>query len=308
MKEIRQAAVIGAGLMGHGIALTLARHGWHTRVSDPSDSVRASLPGRVAEGLATLGLDAEETAGILERIEAGPSVADTVRDAAVVFEAVPERLPLKRSVFAELEAHAPEDALLASNTSVIPITRITEGLATRHRALGTHWWNPPHVIPLVEVVRTEWTDADCMAAMMELLGDLGKTPVAVERDVPGFIGNRLQHALWREAIHLVESGVCTAEDVDRVVKSSFGRRLAVLGPLENADLVGTNLTLDIHDNLLFDLDRRPRPSPYLRQLVAEGRLGMSTGQGFRSWSRDEAKATWRRLGRHLQALEPILQD
>jgi 3-hydroxybutyryl-CoA dehydrogenase len=120
--------------------------------------------------------------------------------------------------------------------------------------------------------------------MCDLLSAVGKTPVRVNKDVPGFIGNRLQHAMWREAIALVQNGVCDAETVDTVVKASFGMRLAVLGPLENADLVGTDLTLAIHEHLLPDLDRTAGPVPYLRALVEQGRLGMKTGAGFREWS------------------------
>ena len=130
----------------------------------------------------------------------------------------------------------------------------------------------------------------------------------VEKDVPGFIGNRLQHALWREAISLVENGVCDAEAVDTVIKSSFGRRLAVLGPLENADLVGTDLTLDIHENVLFDLESRKGPSPFLKQLVADERLGMKSGEGFRTWTQDEATAARERVSRHLAQLDDILPD
>ena len=130
----------------------------------------------------------------------------------------------------------------------------------------------------------------------------------VEKDVPGFIGNRLQHALWREAISLVENGICDAEAVDTVIKSSFGRRLAVLGPLENADLVGTDLTLDIHENVLFALESRKGPSPYLQQLVEEGRLGMKSGEGFRKWSKAEADDVRARVARHLNRLEGILID
>ena len=164
------------------------------------------------------------------------------------------------------------------------------------------------MIPLVEVIKTAWTDGDVAKAMMDLLRQVEKKPVMVEKDVPGFIGNRLQHALWREAISLVENGVCDAEDVDTVVKSSFGRRLAVLGPLENADLVGTDLTLDIHENVLFDLDSGKGPSPYLKQLVADERLGMKSGKGFRTWTDDEAKAVKKRVSRYLTQLEDILLD
>lgn len=228
--------------------------------------------------------------------------------AQVVFEAAPEKLDLKRAIFAEVEAHAPQDAILASNTSVMPITLIMEGLKHRNRVLGTHWWNPAHMIPLVEVIATEWTDSAVMDQMVDLLAGAGKSPVKVARDVPGFIGNRLQHALWREAISLVENGICDAQAVDTVVKQSFGRRLAVLGPLENADLVGTDLTLDIHNTVLADLERRPGPSPYLAHLVEEGKLGMKSGEGFRSWTPEGAQVVRARVAHHLSELEKLLQD
>src|SRR5690606_9620308 len=137
------------------------------------------------------------------------------------------------------------------------------------------------------VVGTAQTSPAAIDAMMALLTSVGKTPVHVRKDVPGFVGNRLQHALWREAIAIVAEGIADAETVDTVVKSSFGRRLAVLGPLENADLVGTDLTLDIHNAVLGHIDRSPDPSPYLKRLVAEGKLGMKSGEGFRAWSEEE---------------------
>ena len=181
-----------------------------------------------------------------------------------------------------------------------------EPLTNRARALGTHWWNPPHVIPLVEVIRTEWTSDAAIDAVVDILASIGKKPVRVEKDVPGFIGNRLQHALWREAISLVENGVCDAEGVDAVIRLGFGRRLAVLGPLENADLVGTDLTLDIHENVLFDLESRPGPSPYLRDLVDKGRLGMKTGEGFSKWTSQDADKVQTRVAEYLKKIEKIL--
>ena len=143
---------------------------------------------------------------------------------------------------------------------------------------------------------------------MALLADAGKTPVRVEKDVPGFIGNRLQHALWREAISLVERGICDAAAVDAVVKASFGRRLAVLGPLENADLVGTDLTLAIHETVLADLEASGAPSPYLRRLVEEGRLGMKSGEGFHDWTPEGADAVRNRVSSYLQRLDDLLAD
>lgn len=302
----QQIAVIGAGLMGHGIALTLARAGQYVALTDPHEETLKSAPKRISDSLKVLGADEDEIARALKMIELCTSVGTAVRNANFVFEAAPEKLDLKRRIFADIEQHAPAHTVLASNTSVIQITKIMEGLNHPERALGTHWWNPPHMIPLVEVIKTEWTDAEVADRMFALLTDAGKTPVMVEKDVPGFIGNRLQHALWREAVSLVERGICDAEAVDTVVKSCFGRRLAVLGPLENADLVGTDLTLDIHENVLFDLESRQGPSPYLKQLVEEGKLGMKSGEGFRKWTDAEAEAVRARVGTHLRKLEGIL--
>ena len=159
-----------------------------------------------------------------------------------------------------------------------------QGLQKRERALGTHWWNPPYLVPLVEVIETQWTAPEAVAFTMKLHAAAGKQPAHVKKDVPGFIGNRLQHALWREAIALVENGICDAETVDAVIKAAFGRRLAVLGPLENADMVGTDLTLAIHKTVLPDIDSRPAPSPYLEKLVKDGKLGFKSGEGFRKWT------------------------
>ena len=209
-------------------------------------------------------------------------------DADWVFEAAPEQLELKQQIFAEVDRAAPRDAILASNTSVIPIGQIMSSVERKHRALGTHWWNPPYLVPLVEVVRTAETSDAAVAATMELLKSVGKAPVEVKKDVPGFVGNRLQHALWREAIALVAEGVCDAKTVDDVVKSSFGARLAVLGPLENADLVGTELTRSIHSYVLPALDRSTTPSPYLDRLIEEGRLGFKSGSRV---SQMDARAT-----------------
>lgn len=303
----RTIAVIGAGLMGHGIALTLARAGHSVAVTDPVAEARAALPARVADSLRLMGVAAGEGADILTRIKVFDTVAGAVRDAVFVFEAAPEKMALKQAIFAEVEAHAPASAILCSNTSVMPITQIMSGLRDKTRALGTHWWNPPHLIPLVEVIRTADTSEAAITATMDLLSNAGKTPVRVEKDVPGFIGNRLQHALWREAVSLVERGICDAAAVDAVIKASFGRRLAVLGPLENADLVGTDLTLDIHNTVLADLENRPGPSPLLQQMVADGRLGMKAGQGFHDWTPEKAKAVREKVVSHLLALEKLLE-
>jgi 3-hydroxybutyryl-CoA dehydrogenase len=289
-------AVIGAGLMGHGIAQVFALAGHDVTIYD---AVAASLDSATARILTNL-KDLGDDPSAVERVRPTSELAAAVRDADYVVEAVLEDLGLKQKLFVEIERHVRPDAILASNTSVIPITRIMEGLADRSRALGTHWWNPPYLVPLVEVIGTQWTSLKAIDWTIVLHKAAGKTPVHVKKDVPGFVGNRLQHALWREAIALVEHGICDAETVDAVIKASFGRRLAVLGPLENADLVGTDLTLAIHQTVLPDIERRPAPSPYLEALVAKGKLGFKSGEGFRSWSAAEQAALRSKVLQHLK--------
>jgi 3-hydroxybutyryl-CoA dehydrogenase len=289
-------AVIGAGLMGHGIAQVFALAGHDVAIFD---SVAASLDSAKARILANL-RDLGDDPAAVERVRPVGMIADAVRDADYVVEAVLEDLPLKQKLFVEIEQHVRPDAILASNTSVIPITRIMEGLRDRSRALGTHWWNPPFLVPLVEVIGTQWTSPEAIGWTIALHQAAGKMPVHVKKDVPGFVGNRLQHALWREAIALVEHGICDAETVDTVIKASFGRRLAVLGPLENADLVGTDLTLAIHRTVLPDIEHRPGPSPYLEALVAQRKLGFKSGEGFRTWSAEQQAALRAKVLQHLK--------
>ncbi len=291
-------AVIGAGLMGHGIAQVFALAGHEVTLTDADARTLATAKDRIRANLADLGDDVTA----LALVRTSTDLSDSVRDADFIVEAAREDLDVKQRLFADIEAAARRDAILASNTSVIPITAIMAGLAHRERALGTHWWNPPYLVPLVEVIGTEWTQPAAIAFTMKLHQDIGKTPVHVKKDVPGFVGNRLQHALWREAISLVENGICDAETVDTVIKASFGRRLAVLGPLENADLVGTDLTLAIHRTVLPAIDSRLGPSPYLEKLVANGKLGMKSGEGFRTWTPAQQAELRARVLRHLKAM------
>ena len=289
-------AVIGAGLMGHGIAQVFALAGHDVSIHD---SVAANLDNAKARILANL-KDLGDDPSAVERVRPTADLDAAVREADYVVEAVLEDLPLKQKLFVEIETHVGPRTILASNTSVIPITQIMEGLRDRSRALGTHWWNPPYLVPLVEVIGTQWTSPAAIEGTMALHKAAGKMPVHVKKDVPGFVGNRLQHALWREAIALVERGICDAETVDTVIKASFGRRLAVLGPLENADLVGTDLTLAIHKTVLPDIENRAGPSPYLEALVANGKLGFKSGEGFRPWSAQAQAALRAKVLQHLK--------
>jgi 3-hydroxybutyryl-CoA dehydrogenase len=240
----------------------------------------------------------------LGRLQLSSSLTDAVLNADLVIEAIPEKLELKQQLFVEIEKLSRRDCIYASNTSVIPITAIAEKLEDKSRMIGTHWWNPPYLIPLVEVVQTVHTRVEEIEAVMKMLTALGKTPVHVKKDVPGFVANRLQHALWREAIAIVETGICDAATVDLCVKNSFGLRLSVLAPLENADLVGLELTEDIHRVIFPDLSTAKEPSPLLRQLIDKNRKGWSTGAGFYAWSETDKTQVRQRLTDRLLQLLP----
>ncbi len=290
-------SVIGGGLMGAGIAQVFATAGHDVFVYEPEPAARDCLHERIATNLRAIGAD--EAA--VHRIRTTDDLATAVRDASFVTEAALERLELKRMLFEQLEQYAPRDAILASNSSVIPIGRITERLTTADRTVGTHWWNPAPLIPLVEVIQGERTSAQTVTSTMALLKSIGKAPAHVRKDIAGFVANRLQHALWREAIAMVAAGICDAATLDDCVKNSFGLRLAVLGPLENADLVGLDLTLDIHRTIIPELDRHAGPHELLAAHVQAGHLGFKTGNGFRHWTDDEMAAVRARLTRHLVA-------
>jgi 3-hydroxybutyryl-CoA dehydrogenase len=287
--------VIGAGLMGHGIAYRFAAAGHAVGIFEPSAEWRGTLAQRIRSIADLLGDDP----ACLDRVSVHDRLAPAVQDVSFVVEAAPEKLALKQQIFADLEANVAADTIVASNSSAIPSTEIGRQLKHRERVVGTHFWNPPHLVPLVEVVQTEQTSDAVIARSMELLRDVGFKPVHVRKDIPGFIGNRLQHALKREAIALVASGVCDAETIDDVVKNGFGARMAVLGPMEQSDLVGLDLTLDIHETLIQNLDRTAGPHPFLRGKVAEGKLGMKTGEGFRRWTPQQADEVRERLRRFL---------
>lgn len=288
-------AVLGGGLMGAGIAQIFAAAGYSVTVFEPSEDVRSSLEARTVENLKMVGGDTNA----VDRIKTVADLASAVSDADYVTEAAPEKIDLKRSIFADLERLAPRHAILASNTSVIPITKIVSGLETTDRMLGNHWWNPPYLVPLVEVIQTEWTSPETIATSMALLKGIGKEPAHLKKDTTGFVGNRLQHALWREAIAMIAEGICDPQTLDACVKNSFGLRSAVIGPLENADLIGLDLTLDIHSTMMPELDQHNYPHELLQENVDAGKLGFKSGEGFRTWSETEMQDLRKALIDHL---------
>ena len=274
-------ALIGAGLMGAGLARVFGGAGCEVSAFDLD---RAALER-------------------LEGARPAASLADAAAGADLVIEAVSERLAVKRAVFAELADATGPHTLLATNSSVIAVGEVAAELpdAAAARTLGTHFWNPPDVIPLVEVIPGPRTADAAMERAMALLTAAGKEPVRVRADmVPG---NRLQHALWREALALVEEGVCSPAEVDHIVKRSFGLRLPVLGPCENADLVGLDLTREIHSVVLPTLSRATTPSPALSDRLDRGEAGVKSGSGlYPQWTPEAVDGVRSRLAEHLKTL------
>ena len=278
-------AIIGAGLMGRKLAAVALQSGATVALCDANADVLSAAGAALAQE------------GLTPRLHA--NLAAAVEDASFVTEAIVENLAAKQGLFETLAGLAP-DAILATNTSVLPVSEIAAHAARPERVVGTHWWNPPDLIPVVEVVRGAATSDTVMDRTVEILLGFGKTPVRVEKDVPGFVGNRLQHALWREAIALIADGVCDAQTVDLMVRNTLGLRLGMMGPIENADYVGLDLTLAIHEAVLPSLNRDPAPSPLLRSLIATGDLGAKSGRGFLPWPEGEPDRAARRLAGHVQ--------
>ncbi len=303
MSRSEHIAVVGAGLMGHGIAQIFAAKGHEVILFDLNDTVLKEAVGKIRSNLIFLsdhGLGLrEDIEPAIDRIRPAANLKETITGARFVVEAVAENLEVKQSLFKEMEAFCSPITILATNTSVISITEIAAKTKAKERVVGTHFWNPPYLIPLVEVVGGKETLAEVKDFTFNLLKSVGKHPVMVKRDVPGFVGNRLQHALWREAISIVEQEIADPETVDEVIKNGFGIRLPVLGPMENVDMVGLDLTFQIHDYILPHIEKSPNPSPLLRQKLEAGELGFKTGKGFYEWDQQAMEACRSRLLGHL---------
>lgn len=290
---IKNITVFGPGMMGSGIAQVFAGNE-DLKVTifirekfeyDCMDKIKSNLQVLKENGVIT----EEKINGILNRISLTEDLKEAVKDADFIVECIPENMELKQDLFMRLEPICKETTIFATNTSVMSITEISEKVKDKSRLVGTHFWNPPYLIPLVEVIKSDYTSDEVMDQTMELLKKVDKHPIRVNKDVPGFVANRLQHALWREAISIVEHGIADAATVDEAIKYSFGLRLPVLGPMENSDMVGTDLTLSIHSYILKHLENSTEPSPILKEKVEAGDLGFKTGKGFQEWSSDQAK-------------------
>lgn len=277
-------AVIGAGIMGAGIAQVFAQAGHpvrlqarrHETLEGALARVRANQEGLIAHRLLT----AEDAGAARDRIRVTQELGEALAGAGFVSENIPERLEAKQALFTEMDRLAPPSTILTTNTSSLPITKIAHATQAPERVVGMHWFNPPHLIPLVEVIRGERTDGSAFDATYSLAQAIGKVPIRVEKDIPGFVANRIQRALEREVFYLDRIGACTREDLEVALKHGLGFRWSVAGPYELADLAGVDTFSAVASFLFPELSRDTEPPPFFAELVARGHLGAKTGAGI----------------------------
>lgn len=304
---IRQVTVVGAGLMGHGIAQEFALAGYQVRLNDTDEARLAHARERIARNLRELHaagkLDDGQLAGTPERIATTTSLEEAGAGADLVVEAVFEDLALKRAIFATLDRVCPPHAILASNTSSYMPSKLADATARPDKVIVAHYFNPPHLLPLVELVRSEATSDATVETLHAIYTRMGKRPVIAQREAPGFIANRLQMAVLREALEIVARGIATPADVDLVVRSSIGRRWSVAGPFELHELIGTDLALAVASEIMPDLATGSEALEMLREKVARGELGVRSGRGFYEWTPESAEALRQRVATALLAID-----
>ncbi|HGE8335355.1 TPA: 3-hydroxyacyl-CoA dehydrogenase family protein [Serratia marcescens] len=301
-------AVLGAGLMGVGIATHFIRHGHEVLLYDPDPQRRVEAPAVASGILAELSdvgqFDNAERDAALARLRVTGELNDVAR-ARLLIEAIPERLELKHALYEQLEGLIADDAVIASNTSGLPPDELAARMTHPQRLLIAHFWHPPHLIPLVEIVPGRATDPSHLAAVQALLGGMALEAVLLERAAPGFVGNRLQFAVLREALHIVHSGIASAEVVDQVMRASLGRRYAMVGPLEAADMTGLPTVADIARHLFPELATGDEMMALVEQRLQRGDTGQRSGRGFYLWDDARRERIQRRRAHQLRfALKP----
>jgi 3-hydroxybutyryl-CoA dehydrogenase len=311
-QEIKRIAVVGAGTMGHGMAQVFAQAGHPVSLTDSMPAVVENARGRIASSIEMLlknGLIAEaQAASAKANLTFAVGLDEAVSGADLIFEAIPEKVEIKRQMFARLDRLSKPTTIFASNTSAIPIATLSGFSERPERVIGTHFWNPPQLIPLVEVVTAARTAPCVLEAVMQCLTAAGKKPVHVRKDVPGFIGNRLQHAMMREAMYMVEEGIASAESIDAALKNSFALRLLFSGAFEQRDLNGLDTQLGSEVTLFPDLSNMKEPPPLLRDKVARGELGLKSGKGYYDWTNQNRAEIVQRKNQQLVNLLKFLQS
>lgn len=305
-KPLRKAAILGTGTMGPGMGAVLARAGIEVALYDVSEEALARAATGVALADKVLDqLGTEPVAGGSVRYVG--ELGEALEGADLVAEAVPERLELKHEVLAQIEALAPSDVIIASNTSGLPITRLAEPCARPELIVGMHWSNPPHLIPMIEVIPGERTSEATVQAAVGLVERIGYEAV-VEREVPGFVENRILYAIMREAVDLVDRGIIDADGMDRCVRWGIGYKLAVIGPMELLDMAGLDIYQAVGSYLNKDLCSSGEVSKTITDLTAQGKLGMKTGSGLYAYTPERADELRAARARRLVAVRKALSE
>jgi 3-hydroxybutyryl-CoA dehydrogenase/5-formyl-3-hydroxy-2-methylpyridine 4-carboxylate dehydrogenase len=303
---MKNVAVIGLGTMGPGIAATLARSGLRVSAFDADTAKRAKAPAGFATAATVL-----TALAVPDRTNAGIAVADSlaacVAGADLVIETIPEELELKIRVFREIETQVGADCILASDTSGIPISRIQAGTRKPGRLIGMHWSNPPHIIPMIEVIAGEHTTADVVDAVVAVVRNTGHLPIIIRKDVAGFVENRVLYAVMRECLDLVEQGVIEPQDLDACVSWGIGYKLAVVGPMALLDMAGLDIYKAVGSYLNQELSARKDVAAYVTERTAQGRLGIKTGGGIYNYTPEQIAELQGARARKLVAVRKALQ-
>ncbi|MGG0788821.1 3-hydroxyacyl-CoA dehydrogenase family protein [Peribacillus simplex] len=281
---IKKIAIIGSGVMGSGIAQSFAVSGYFVTINDIKEELLYHAQNRISENLLLLieegTLTDQEKQGALANITYSVDLEEAVRDADFIIEAIPEVLELKLNLYQQMEEIIKPDAIVASNTSTFPISQLMEKASFADRMVITHFFNPGHLVPLVEIVQHDETKPEIVKTTMDLMRKIGKSPILLKKEIAGFIANRLQTALMREAFYLLKEGVADAEDIDTAITAGPGFRWAFTGPIEIADFGGLDTWQRVFDNVSPVLDQSKEAPDLIRDLVAKGKLGTKSGEGI----------------------------
>ncbi len=307
---MEKLAILGCGTMGHSIALSAAWAGIQVDVygvnEQDIENAKKGLRNKLKVMTDNEVFSKEKSEEIFENIKLSLSLEDVVRDSAFIIEVIPEILELKKEMYKRLEKLVDSDVIIASNTSGFKPSLLSEEMDYPNRFVVTHFWNPAHLIPLVEVVKGPATDEKTVSRAMEVLKDMNKKPILLQKEIPGFIGNRLQYALFREAQSLLDAGVATKEDIDAAVTYSIGRRLPITGPLMTADMGGLDVFSAISNYLFENLSTVKGSGEILTDLVEKQKLGDKTGEGFYRW--DEEFSTQKNAEREQTLIHFLKKD
>lgn len=307
--SISKVAVAGAGVMGAGIAQVFAQQGFSVIVYDLNEDILQKAEKRIKDSLYLLKqngiLSGKNLKEALQNITFS-SRLDEISGVHMVVEAIPEQIKLKQGLFQELDKMFSSDVILATNTSGISISAIASATKKPDRVVGMHWWNPPYIIPVVEIIKGEKTKEEIVEAVSELAVRLNKKPVLVKKDIPGFLGNRMQYALMREAVYLLEEKVASAEDIDTMVKAGFGFKFPVIGPLETIDMAGMDIFYNVSKYLYKELDSSEQTQKLVEEKVGQKKLGIKTGEGFYNYKNiDLNKLNQERVKKYISLLKEL---